>query len=137
MSLAYGNRAIPAQRGMYLASAAYDMEDLFARDPARIRPPYEDDLAAVGGSLGGLYPQNAARLPVSAWTGARIRVAVATNDQIVPADKHGLALIAKAAPVATQVSSRSFTTQPTEGTLGHFVPDWVNGDMITTFRSWL
>ncbi|ALJ19087.1 hypothetical protein [Microbacterium sp. No. 7] len=137
MTLAYGNRWLPAQRGMYLASATYDMEDLAIRDRARFEPVYAPDLAAAGGDLWALAPQNAARLPQSAWTGARIRVAAATNDLVVPADKHGLALIARANPVAAEVSSRTFVTPAGVGVNGHYVPDWVNGDMITTFQSWL
>lgn len=137
MTLAYGNRWIPGQRGMYLASATYDMEDLYDRDPGRIGPAYAADIPTAGPTPWALSKFNAARLPATAWAGSRIRVAAATNDTVVPADKHGLALLGKAAPVAIEATSRTFTTPLGVGIGGHYVPDWVNGDMVTTFQSWL
>lgn len=49
MTLAYGKGWVPAARGMYLGSATYDMAELYARDPGRIGPAYEAELASSGG----------------------------------------------------------------------------------------
>lgn len=65
-----------------------------------------------------------------------MRVAAASNDTIVPPDDHGLALLNKAAPVAAEATSRIFVT-PADGVGGHYVPDWVNGETVNYFQSWL
>lgn len=127
MAWAFGNKLLPRQQGMYLASATYDMLDLFERDPGRIGPPYGNDPALIQAT-------NPATLPQAAWTGVRIRASYSTVDQIVPPDKHCLALIATAGPVAIETSSipHDGGGEPT----GHFVPGWVNNDMLLTFKRW-
>ncbi|MFC9918997.1 hypothetical protein [Agromyces binzhouensis] len=123
MTYVYGNRPVPTARGMYLANAAYDMEDLYQRDPVRIGPPYGNDLATVQAA-------NPARLPQSSWTGTRMKIVVSAADTILPPASHGLALADTARPVATQV-----TVDYHDG--GHVVPSWTQADMINTFAAWL
>lgn len=123
MTYAYGKRLVPAQRGMYLANAAYDMEDLYARDPDRIGPPYNYNLAAVQAT-------NPARLPQSAWKGVRLKAVMSQLDFLVPPAQHGEALVAKARPVAADVQVRYHAE-------GHVVPSWTQTDMISTFAGWL
>ncbi|GAA1510569.1 hypothetical protein BJ978_000134 [Agromyces terreus] len=123
MTYAYGTKMVPAVRGMYMASAAYDMEDLYDRDPVRIPPVYgfNRDLAVA---------TNPARLPQSSWVGTRIRTVVSMSDPLVPPPQHTLALVDKAAPVARETS-----VEYHDG--GHRVPDWTSTDMIATFKRWL
>jgi hypothetical protein len=123
MTYAYGRKLVPKVKGMYLANGTYDMEDLYARDPARIGPSYNNDAAAI-------VATNPAKLPVSAWAGARIRAVVSKQDTIVPPDKHGEALVTKALPVAAD-TSLVWHEQ------GHEVPDFVSTDMVKTFAQWL
>lgn len=121
MAYAYGKRYVPQARGMYLANAAYDMEDLYARDPARVGPAYAGDPAAIRAT-------NPARLHLSAWNGTRIRAAVSEADPVVPPAQHAQALVAKALPVAKEA-----TLWWHDG--GHAIPD-VHQDMINAFRRW-
>lgn len=123
MTYAYGNGLVPRTRGIYLANAAYDMEDLYARDPARIGPVYDDDPAAIAAT-------NPAHLPASSWTGGRIKVVVSETDPIVPPAQHGIALVTAAAPVAADTRVQWHTE-------GHVVPAWTQQDMIATFKSWM
>ena len=127
MCWAFGNKLLPRPVGMYLGSATYDMMDLYTRDPVRIGPPYGNDAALIQAT-------NPALLPQTAWTGIRIRASYSTTDQIVPSDKHCLALIAQASPVAIETSSIPHDAggEPT----GHAVPGWVNSDMLLTFKRW-
>jgi hypothetical protein len=122
MCWAYGKNMIPNLRGMYLDNAAYDMTDLYARDPVRIRPVY-------GNSSATMEKTNPARLPASAWTGKRIRVTVSSQDTILSPAKHGMALVNKALPVAASATARWHD-------LGHKSPSWSSTDMIATFASW-
>ena len=122
MCWAYGANMIPNLRGIYLCNAAYDMTDLYERDPIRIRPVY-------GFSKSTMEKTNPARLPASAWTGKRVRVVVSAQDTIVPPAKHGMALVNKAAPVAASTSARWHD-------LAHENPSWANSDMVATFESW-
>lgn len=123
MIWAYANRMLPYQRGMYLANAAYDMEDLFARDPGRIGPPYGNDPARVRAA-------NPARLSQSMWTGTRLKTVLSTLDFIVPPTEHGAALADTAQPVATNVQTRYHYE-------GHVVPSWTQQDMVNTFAAWM
>lgn len=123
MTYAYGNGLVPRTRGIYLANAAYDMEDLYARDPVRIGPVYDNDPALVAAT-------NPARLPASSWTGGRIKVVVSEADFIVPPALHGVALVTAAAPVAVDTRVQWHTE-------GHVVPSWTQQDMIATFKSWM
>jgi hypothetical protein len=123
MCYAYGTNMVPRMRGIYLANAAYDMEDLYARDPVRIGPVYGNDPALVAAT-------NPARLPQSSWTGKRLKTVVSLADPVVPPPQHGLALAATAQPVAADVRIQYHDQ-------GHTVPGWTQSDMITTFNSWL
>jgi hypothetical protein len=127
MCWAFGNNMLPRQVGMYLGSGTYDMKDLWDRDTARVGPTYGYDESLMQAT----NPKN---LPQSAWTGIRIRASYSTEDQIVPADRHCLALISLAAPVAVETSSipHDGGGEPT----GHTVPGWVNNDMLLTFKRW-
>ena len=122
MCYAYARGMVPAQRGVYLANAAYDVEELYARDPGRVGRAYGGDPAAVAAT-------NPARLPARAWAGKRLRVVTSPQDVVVPAASHGLALAALAAPVAADVRARSHEE-------GHHVPGWTHQDMLTTFSAW-
>lgn len=123
MTGAYGTRSVPKAKGIYMANATYDMQDLYARDPGRIGPVYNNDPALVAAS-------NPARLPQSAWVGSRIRAVVSEVDPLVPPDKHGQALVLKAGPVAAETSLMWHDQ-------GHTVPDVVSTDMVSTFARWL
>jgi hypothetical protein len=122
MTYAYGKRLVPSPRGMYLANAAYDMEDLYRRDPARIGPPYNFSLAAVQAT-------NPARLPQTSWKGIRMKTVVSTADFLVPPPDHGVALANTARPVAAEVIVEYHDE-------GHVVPGWTQADMVETFAAW-
>ena len=124
MTYAYAKNMVRGMRGIYLANASYDVEDLYARDPGRnIGPAYGDDPALVAAT-------NPARLPQSAWAGKRVKTVVSRVDALVPPDQHGLALAALAQPVAADVRIQYHDQ-------GHTVPGWTNADMVSTFSSWL
>ncbi len=123
MTYAYARGMVRGTRGAYLANAVYDVEDLWARDPDRIGPLYGDDPAAVAAG-------NPARLPSHVWTGKRLKVVTSPQDPVVPERAHGLALAARAEPVASEVLRLTHAQ-------GHLVPGSVHADMISTFRSWL
>ncbi len=123
MTYAYARGMVPAARGVYLANAAYDVEDLWARDPARVGPLYGDDPAALAAG-------NPARLPSRVWTGKRIKVVTSPVDPVLPPGVHGLALAARAEPIAADVVRA-------EHPGGHRVPGSTHKDMISTFRAWL
>ncbi|MGL4339114.1 MAG: hypothetical protein ACRCSP_01630 [Rhodoglobus sp.] len=123
----YAEKLIPQVRGMYLASGSYDMEKLYATDPARIGLAYNNDPALVAAS-------NPARLGPEFWAGSRIRVACADPsepDPIVPSTDHGLALINKIQGYAIENSSRFYLGG------GHQVPSWTSLDMMAAFQRWL
>lgn len=125
MCWAYGKNLVPAARGMYMANASYNMEDLFARDPARVGPAYNNSLSAVKAT-------NPSRLPASAWANKRMRVIVsdaAHPDVVLPPATHGLALVKLAKPVATEASVKYHTG-------GHVIPSFANKDMVDTFVRW-
>ncbi|THG31162.1 hypothetical protein E6C70_13970 [Glaciibacter flavus] len=122
MTYAYGRRMVPALRGMYLANATYDMEDLYDRDP-RVPPVY-------GNSRSAMLATNPAALPQSSWSGARMKVVASQLDVLVPPDRHGVALANRARPVASDVIVQYHNE-------GHTVPGWTQEDMITTFAGWL
>jgi hypothetical protein len=123
MCYSYGTKLIPAARGMYLANATYDMEDLYDRDPVRIAPVYGNDRASV-------IATNPARFDQSAWKGTRMKTVVSLLDPLVIPSRHGLALADKARPVASEVLVQYHDE-------GHVVPGWTQKDMITTFAAWL
>lgn len=127
MSWSYGNKLVPNARGMYSASAVWDMEDIYDRDPVRVRPVYNFSKAACRAT-------NPMRLPQSAWSKARIRVTCSKSDQIVPPSKHGTALYNKARPVAKEAT---IVYHPASGDLGHSVPASSAQDMVTVFARWL
>ena len=127
MCWAFGNNFVPRRHGMYLASAVYDMEDIYTRDPVRVGYPYGYNATAVRAT-------NAARLPQSAWAGMRIRASYSTVDQILPPPKHCLALTKLAAPVAVETS-----LLPHGGggkANGHYVSGSANKDMVAAFQRW-
>ncbi|MCZ2836015.1 hypothetical protein [Modestobacter sp. VKM Ac-2985] len=123
MTYAYAKNMVRGMRGIYLANASYDMEDLYARDPGRIGPPYGNDPALVAAT-------NPARMPQSAWAGKRVKTVVSLVDPLLPPDRHGLALAALAQPVAADVRIQYHDQ-------GHTVPGWTHSDMVSTFSSWL
>lgn len=125
MCWAYGKNLIPGARGMYLANAAYDMAEVWDRAPERIAPSYNYDRAAMEAT-------NPARLDASVWKGKRIRVVVsdaANPDPVLPAEGHGLALVAKSAGLAVENSILYHS-------LGHQIPSAANKDMIAAFNRW-
>lgn len=123
MTYAYANNMVRGLRGIYLANATYDMEELYTRDPGRIGPAYGNDPALIAAT-------NPARLPQSAWAGKRLKTVVSLVDPVVPPDRHGLALAALAQPVAADVRIQYHDQ-------GHTVPGWTHSDMAATFSSWL
>jgi hypothetical protein len=123
MTYAYGTDMVPAMRGMYLANATYDMEDLYARDPARVGPPYNNDPALIAAT-------NPARLPQSSWSRKRLKTVVSLVDPVVPPQQHGLALASLAQPVAADVRIQYHND-------GHNMPAFANQDMIATFKAWV
>lgn len=127
MCWAVGNRMLTRQSGMYMASAVYDMMDVYTRGPDRVGPAYGYNSALVQAT-------NAASLPQSAWKDARIRASYNPDDQTVPPQQHAIALESLAGPVATETS---FITHDGGGTAtGHTVPGWANKDMLLTFQRW-
>ncbi|WP_344090363.1 hypothetical protein [Microbacterium deminutum] len=127
MCWAFGNRMLPRQQGMYLASSVYDVMDSYMRGPTQVGPAYNNDTAAIQAT-------NAATLPQSAWQGARIRASYNPDDTRVPPQFHAIALETLAKPVAIETS---FITHDGGGTAtGHYVPDSVNTDMLKTFQRW-
>ncbi|MEV8370927.1 hypothetical protein [Microbacterium sp. NPDC064584] len=123
MSYAYGKRYIPSPKGMYLANATYDMEDLYARDPARVGPAY-------GGDVTKVVATNPAKLYApSAWAGTRIRAVVSAADVVVPPAQHGEALVKAASPFAAETSLVWHAG-------GHTVPASADSDCISTFARW-
>ncbi|WP_345801555.1 hypothetical protein AAIB33_00195 [Microbacterium sp. AZCO] len=127
MCWAFGNNLLPRQQGMYLASSVYDMWAAFQEGPSLVGPAYNYDPAAVQAT-------NAANLPQSAWAGSRIRASFNPADTRVPPQEHAIALLTKAAPVATETS---YITHDGGGTAtGHWIPSWVNNDMLKTFKAW-
>jgi hypothetical protein len=124
---AYGGKLIPNVRGLYLASSVYDMEKLYASDPARIGPAYGNSVAAVRAT-------NPARLAASAWKSSNVRACLADPsgvDPYVPVKDHGGALLTKIAGVAKEASARYYLGG------GHQVPSWVSKDMLSAFARWL
>lgn len=123
MTYAYAQNMVHGMRGIYLANATYDMEDLYARDPGRVGPVYGDDPALVAAT-------NPARLPQSRWSRKRVKTVVSQADLVVPPARHGLALADLARPVAGDVRVQYHGE-------GHKVPGWTQSDMVNTFASWL
>ena len=127
MCWAFGNKMLPRQQGMYLASSVYDVMESFEQGPTIVGPAYNFNVAAVQAT-------NAATLPQSAWTGARIRASYNPDDQRVPPARHAIALETLAGPVAIETS---FVTHDGGGTAtGHTVPGWVHTDMMQAFARW-
>ncbi|WP_243075653.1 hypothetical protein [Microbacterium sp. SS28] len=127
MCWAFGNNMLPRQQGMYLASSVYDMWDAYVSGPTLVGPAYGFNSDAV-------HATNAAELPESAWAGSRIRASFNPLDTRVPPEKHAIALLAKAQPVAIETS---YITHDGGGTAtGHTVPGFVNTDMLQTFKRW-
>ncbi|MEZ0491221.1 hypothetical protein AB2L28_03110 [Kineococcus sp. TBRC 1896] len=121
MPYAYATSTVPEQRGIYLANATYDNEELYSRDPARIGSAYGNDPALVA-------PTNPARTPQDAWTGKRCET-VASLAAIVPPASHGLKLVNLVRPVATDVRVQYHDQ-------GHTVPGFTHTDTMSTFRAW-
>lgn len=127
MCWAFGNALVPRRHGMYLASAVYDMKDIYQRDPVRVGLPYNYSATAIDAT-------NPARLPQSTWSGMRIRASYSTSDQVVPPPAHCLALTTLAAPVAVETS-----VLPHGGggkANGHYVLGSANKDMVAAFQRW-
>ncbi|MEZ0491220.1 hypothetical protein AB2L28_03100 [Kineococcus sp. TBRC 1896] len=122
MTYAYARGMIANERGIYLANATYDNEELYSRDPVRIGSAYDDDPAKIAAT-------NPARIGQAAWKGKRFKTIVSEADFIVPPVAHGLKLADLARPVAADVR-----VQYHDG--GHTVPGFTHTDMISTFRSW-
>ncbi|MDY0910892.1 hypothetical protein [Microbacterium sp. CFBP9034] len=127
MGWAFGNKLVPNRYGMYMASAVYDVMDIYRRDPIRVGLPY-------GYSTTRIQATNPAKLPQSAWTGMRIRASYATEDQVVPPQAHCMALATKAAPVAVEASLLQVTGG--EGPGGHYIAANANREMVATFQRW-
>ncbi len=127
MCWAFGNNMLPRQQGMYLASSVYDIMESFTQGPTIVGPAYNFSVPAIQAT-------NAANLPQSAWTGARIRASYNPDDQRVPPTRHAIALEDLARPVAIETS---FITHDGGGTpTGHTVPAFVSNDMLLTFQRW-
>jgi hypothetical protein len=127
MCWAFGNGMLPRQQGMYMASSVYDVMESFTQGPTIVGPAYNFSTSAIQAT-------NAATLPQSAWTGARIRASYNPDDQRVPPVRHAIALEDLARPVAIETS---FITHDGGGTAtGHTVPSLVNTDMLLTFKRW-
>lgn len=126
---AYGAPLMPDVNGMYLVNAVYDVRKLYDMG-GRQRLSVG---AAYGYSTTAIAAGNPARFPAANWTDANLRVVVSTpssTDTSVPPDAHGLALIAKAAPVATEASVRTHT-------LGHTTPGFVTPDFADSLTRWI
>lgn len=127
MCWAFGNKMLPRQIGMYMASSVYDVNDVYTRGPDRVGPAYKYDEALMQST-------NPATLPQSAWSGLRLRASYNPDDTVVPPQQHGLALAALAQPVATEVTLLQHDGGNT--TTGHWVPPTTNNDMLATFKRW-
>lgn len=122
MSYAYGKNLVPAARGMYSASGAINVEDLYAKDASRVGPMYNYDMAKMQAT-------NPTRLPASAWKGKRMRFVMSAADPICAPSKHGELIIANTTGGAAEASARYHTG-------GHTVPSFTHQDMIDTFKRW-
>ncbi|WP_395244571.1 hypothetical protein ACGGZK_01860 [Agromyces sp. MMS24-K17] len=122
----YATKAIPRIKGTYLVNAVYDLWKCYLLNGApSIGPAFDYDEALI-------QARNPSIAPQSSWTGANIRVVVSVEpnrDTLVPPEDHGLALVAKAGPVAKEASVR-------EHSLGHTQPDWVSSDSLAAFKRW-
>lgn len=126
LAWAYGKRLVPRVLGAYLASSSYDLEERAASEPQKVLP-YFPDAAAIAAA-------NPARLPQEVWRGTRFRITGSPDDLVVPFAKHGMALHARALPVAKEATLRS---HPGEGTNGHAAPSFTNKEMLEYFTRWL
>lgn len=121
----YGAKKIPNAAGLYFVNAIYDVRASYAMGgQGEIGPAYGNDLAAIDAT-------NPAKLPQSAWKGARIRIVYSTTgDLILPPSVHGIPFFDKAAPVGRDVSRRTHTG-------GHATPSFVGSEAPLYFSRWL
>ncbi|QEO14168.1 hypothetical protein FLP10_06855 [Agromyces intestinalis] len=122
----YATKAMPQVRGLYLCNGVYDLWKCYQQGGGPSIGP------AFGNNEKLIQERNPARAPQSAWKGTNIRVVVSVEpkrDTLVPPEDHGLALVNKAGPVASEASVRTHT-------LGHTQPDWVSSDSIAAFKRW-
>lgn len=125
----YAAKLIPNIVGLYNVNAVYDIYSLWASGgefQASVVAAFGNDPAAVAAA-------NPARHGASAWAGAKIRVVVSqpnSSDITVPPEKHGLALLSLASPVAAEASLRAHTN-------GHATPSFSVTDFQTASARWL
>jgi hypothetical protein len=122
MTYAYGMNLVPAMRGIYSASGALNVEDLYAKDASRIGPAYGNDLAKIKAT-------NPTRLAASAWKGKRMRFVMSNGDPIATPALHGGLIIKNAGTGAVEASARMH-----DG--GHTIPTFTHQDMIDAFKRW-
>ncbi|MEU1971743.1 Ig-like domain-containing protein [Microbacterium sp. NPDC019599] len=114
--------------GMYNVNSTYDIRahyDAGGGSRDSIVAAFGDDPAAIDAA-------NPARHPRAAWTGSRLRIVVSQpneSDQIVPPDKHGLALRDLALPVAAEASLRTHAN-------GHSTPGFAAPDFVDAMNRW-
>lgn len=122
MTYALGKNLVPAARGMYSASGAINVEDLYAKDASRVGPMYGNDRTKIAAT-------NPTRLPASDWKGKRMRFVMSSVDPICAPAAHGELIIANTKGGAVEASARYHAG-------GHTVPSFTHQDMIDTFRRW-
>jgi hypothetical protein len=124
----YAGRLIPKIDGMYNVNAAYDLRAYYdggGDGKLSVVAAFGDDPAAIDAA-------NPTRYPQSAWTGTRMRIVVSqpsSTDQVVPPDQHGLALLAKAKPVAADATMRAHSN-------GHSTPSFSVPDFVDMVDRW-
>lgn len=124
----YGAGVIPSITGMYNVNAVYDLRALYDAGGTSALTV----IAAFGTDTDAIDAANPARHAAQAWAGSRVRVVVSTpnsSDTTVPPAQHGLALIAKAQPVATEASVRTHTN-------GHSTPAFATTDFVDAMKRW-
>ena len=126
---AYGAPLMPDVHGLYLVNAVYDTRSLYnmgGRQTLSVGMAFNYNTAQIDA-------YNPARFAQSAWTDSSMRVVVSSpssSDTSVPPDKHGLALIAKAKPVALEASVRTHSQ-------GHTTPGFADVDFTQSLERWI
>ncbi|WP_395244567.1 LamG-like jellyroll fold domain-containing protein [Agromyces sp. MMS24-K17] len=126
---AYGAPLMPDVHGMYFVNAVYDIRKLYnmgGRQALSVG-------MAFGYSTSAIDRANPARFAQANWTGSKVRVVVSSpssTDASVPPDDHGLALIAKAKPVAVEASVRTHAQ-------GHTTPGFADSDFDDALGRWI
>lgn len=125
----YGAPLMPDVHGMYYVNAVYDIRKLFnmgGRQALSVGMAFNYSTSAIDRA-------NPARFPQANWTDSKVRVVVSSpssTDASVPPDQHGLALIAKAKPVALEASVRTHAQ-------GHTTPGFADSDFDDALGRWI